>query len=66
MSKSKKMYKNTFSHNDSISPRILPLWKYVSIGQMYVQETWKFRQSYYAKFEVYGDKEVWKLTHDQR
>ena len=33
---------------------------------MYVQETWKFRQSYYAKFEVYGDKEVWKLTHDQR
>lgn len=31
MSKSKKMHKNTLSHNDSISPRIPPLWKYVSM-----------------------------------
>lgn len=52
MSKSKKMHKNILSHNDSISPRIPPLWKYVSIGQLYVQETWKFRQNYCANVKT--------------
>ena len=38
MSKSRKMHKNTLSHNDPILTGIPPLWKFVSMGQMDVQE----------------------------
>lgn len=49
MSKSRKMHKNTLSHNDPILTGIPPLWKFVSMGQMDVQEKTKnFTQSYSA------------------